>query len=88
MRYKNALVGTLKYESTDHEVEIMQIQIHPDHQNKGYGRGIVQQVLNGAESKIVSLTVLKNNPALQLYLRLGFKIGGEDMYEYRMQIKH
>ncbi|MFS1438550.1 GNAT family N-acetyltransferase [Shewanella sp. 10N.286.48.A6] len=88
MHYKNVLVGTLKYASTNHEVEIMQIQIHPDHQNKGYGRSIIQQVLNDAESKSVSLTVLKDNPALQLYLRLGFKIVGEDMYEYHMQIKH
>ncbi|MCS6120036.1 GNAT family N-acetyltransferase [Shewanella baltica] len=88
VHYKNTLVGTLKYESTELEVEIMQVQIYPDHQNKGYGRGVIQQVLNSAQSKIVSLTVLKDNPALKLYLRLGFKIVGEDMYEYHMQIKH
>ncbi|MBU1438527.1 MAG: GNAT family N-acetyltransferase [Gammaproteobacteria bacterium] len=88
VHYKNTLVGTLKYKSTELEVEIMQVQIHPDHQNKGYGRGIIQQILNSAQSKTVSLTVLKDNPALQLYLRLGFKIVGEDMYEYHMQIKH
>jgi len=85
--YKGALVGVLKYESTELEVEIMQIQIHPDHQNKGYGRGIIQQILNDAQSKLVSLTVLKDNPALQLYLRLGFNIVGEDMYEFHMKIK-
>lgn len=88
VRYKNSVVGTLKYESTELEVEIMQIQIHPDHQNKGYGRGIVEQILNGAQSKNVSLTVLKDNPAFQLYSRLGFKIVGEDMYEYHMQFQH
>ncbi|GEA07808.1 hypothetical protein KUL42_25690 [Alteromonas sp. KUL42] len=87
VHFNNTLIGTLKYQSTELEVEIMQVQIHPDHQNKGYGRTIIQQVISSAQSKVVSLTVLKENPALQLYLRLGFKIVGEDMYEYHMQFK-
>jgi len=84
--HNNVVVGTLKYQSTDTEVEIMQIQIHPTHQNKGYGQGVIQQVLDAEPSKTVTLTVLKDNPALQLYLRLGFVVIGDDEYEYHMQM--
>ncbi|MGI2126291.1 GNAT family N-acetyltransferase [Shewanella oncorhynchi] len=87
VRYKECIIGTLKYRQTDNSVEIMQIQIHPVHQQQGFGKAIIQQVLDGAKAKTVLLTVLKNNQALALYLRLGFNIVGEDMYEYHMQIK-
>ncbi len=79
------VIGTLKYQSGESDVKIMQLQIHPDYQNKGYGRGVIQQVLNEAKPKTVSLTVLKGNPAMGLYLRLGFCVIGEDDYEYHMR---
>lgn len=88
VRKNRALIGALKYEFSEFEVEIMQVQIHPEHQNKGYGQGVIEQIFNDHPSKNISLTVLKDNPALKLYLRLGFKIVGEDAYEYHMQIKH
>jgi ribosomal protein S18 acetylase RimI-like enzyme len=88
VRKNGILIGTLKYEYSEFGVEIMQIQIHPDHQKKGYGQGIIQQILNEAQSKTVSLIVLKDNPALQLYSRFGFIVIGEDEYEYHMQTEH
>ncbi|MBH0022124.1 GNAT family N-acetyltransferase [Pseudoalteromonas sp. SWXJ133] len=65
----------------------MQLQIHPLHQNKGYGKAVIEQVITSAQSKPIKLTVLKNNPALELYKRLGFTIAGEDNYEYHMQTR-
>lgn len=86
--YNGSTIGTIKFDVTTAGVEIMQIQIEPKYQNQGFGRRIIQQVMDEASPKIVSLTVLKDNPALKLYLSLGFKIVGEDRYEYHMQIGH
>ncbi|AQS36908.1 acetyltransferase (GNAT) family protein [Shewanella psychrophila] len=78
-------IGTLKYREDDGKVEIMQIQIHPSLQGQGLGKKVVQQVLTKADNRAVELTVLKGNPALKLYQRLGFIITGEDEFEYHMQ---
>ncbi|QDO84818.1 GNAT family N-acetyltransferase [Shewanella psychropiezotolerans] len=83
--FKGKIIGTLKYQEDDCRVEIMQIQIHPDFQGQGLGKKVMQQVLVKARNKTVELTVLKDNPALKLYQRLGFTITGEDEYEYHMQ---
>lgn len=80
-------MGTLKYQTHAQYTEIMQLQIHPLHQNKGYGRAVIEQVITSAQSKPIKLTVLKNNPALKLYKRLGFTILDEDNYAYRMQTR-
>jgi ribosomal protein S18 acetylase RimI-like enzyme len=88
IRYENELIGTLKYREYEDKVEIMQIQIHPLFQGKGLGRKVIEQVIADSNSKFIELTVLKENPALNLYERLGFYITGEDQYEYFMQTKH
>jgi len=80
-------IGTLKYQTHAQYIEIMQLQIHPLHQNKGYGRAVIEQVITSAQSKPIKLTVLKNNPALGLYKRLGFTITDENNYEYYMQTR-
>ena len=78
-------IGMLKYQELDDKFEIMQIQISPEFQGQGFGRKIVQQVLELSKAKNVELTVLKENPALMLYKRLGFEIIGEDQYEFHMR---
>jgi len=88
IKYVNESIGTLKYRANDEKVEIMQIQIHPVFQGKGFGRRILEQVIENSKPKLVELTVLKENPALKLYERLGFYITGEDQFEYFMQTKH
>ncbi|MBH0087976.1 N-acetyltransferase [Pseudoalteromonas sp. NSLLW218] len=80
-------IGTLKYQTHAQYIEIMQLQIHLLHQNKGYGRAVIEQVITSAQSKPIKLTVLKNNPALGLYKRLGFTITDENNYEYYMQTR-
>jgi ribosomal protein S18 acetylase RimI-like enzyme len=86
--YSNELIGALKYCEHIDRVEIMQIQIQPSFQGKGFGRKIIEQIMADAKNKFVELSVLKENPALNLYKRLGFYITGEDQYEYFMQTKH
>jgi len=83
----NEKIGTLKCKVCEDKLEIMQIQIDPDFQGQGLGRQVMEQVLKESTSKLVELSVLKENPAINLYKRLGFTITGEDEYEYFMQIK-
>ena len=85
--HEGQVVGTVKFEDTGPEVEIIQIQIHPDYQNRGFGRRVVEQVLDRFRSKTITLKVLKENPALNLYVRLGFVIVGEDEFEHHMQFR-
>jgi len=83
--YQNNKIGTLKYREHDNTLEVMQLQISPEYQGKGLGGKILRQVLHHAGDKVVELTVLKENPALKLYKRLGFTVTGEDEYEFHMQ---
>lgn len=79
------LIGFVKVLSTSAQLEIIQVQVEPRHQNKGYGTGIIQKVLAIGQGKKVKLSVLKANPAKELYIRLGFEVIREDEYEFYMQ---
>ena len=46
---------------------------------------MVTQLIQNKQGKNIELTVLKDNPAKNLYERLGFIITGEDEHEYFMQ---
>ncbi|ATC95108.1 GNAT family N-acetyltransferase [Pseudoalteromonas tunicata] len=80
-------IGTIKFRFNDKVFEIMQLQIHPDFQGRGFGSSILQQVILAAGHKAVNLTVLKCNPAYQLYLRSGFNVIGEDEHEYHLSFQ-
>ncbi len=66
--------------------EIVQIQIEPKFQRKGIGQQIIEAVIKDSldKNKEIYLSVLKENPAKELYLRLGFKITGEDDSSFMM----
>jgi ribosomal protein S18 acetylase RimI-like enzyme len=83
--HSSELIGTVKYHGKTNQVQLTQIQISPRHQGKGYGSGIVRQIVNSESPKTVKLSVLKGSPAVNFYKNLGFKIVGEDTYEYHMQ---
>jgi len=84
---KNQKIGLLKLIETDTEIEILQIQIMPDYQNKGIGKDIIQSIIeNSSIKKIpVKLSVLKTNKAQNLYKTLGFAIYDEDKNSYFMK---
>ena len=88
IHYESERIGTVKYQERDDKVEIMQIQIDPCLQGRGLGKKVMEHLLSSAKSKIVELTVLKGNPSIKLFKRLGFNITGEDEYEYHMQYTH
>ncbi len=86
--YDKSIVGTLQFREFEDKLEIMQLQIHPDNQGKGLGSLVLKQVLETSKPKYLELTVLKENRALNLYKRLGFKIFDEDQFEYFMRTEH
>ncbi|PJJ08497.1 acetyltransferase (GNAT) family protein [Flavobacterium sp. 1] len=80
-------IGLLKLVETNTEIEILQIQIAPNHQNKGIGKGIIQSIIQEATTKKIpiKLSVLKVNKAQTLYQNLGFAIYDENKYSYFMK---
>jgi ribosomal protein S18 acetylase RimI-like enzyme len=64
--------------------------VHPDHQNKGIGSGIIKSLLvEAAQQRIpVSLKVLKvNRSAQRLYERFGFSVEEEAEDYYLMRAR-
>ena len=80
-------IGLLKLKKNDELWEIIQIQILPEYQNMGLGSSILKQIISESEQQKadVKLSVLKSNPALNLYKRNGFKIINEEDISYTMR---
>lgn len=81
-------VGMVKYKGDERKIELMQLQISPDHQGQGIGRLILKHLFEMAKvgSQNLFLTVLKDNPAIRLYQRFGFNTVGEDEFELHMEM--
>lgn len=81
-------IGLLKIKENGRESEIIQIQIEPEYQGKGWGTKIIQTLIAQAqkEKKQIYLSVLKNNKAKYLYKRLGFSVTEETKDSFIMKI--
>lgn len=82
----NKAIGLLKSKEDDKKIEIIQIQIDPKHQGLGLGQKILNTIIKKAEANNLKtiLSVLKLNPAKNLYVKMGFEIIEEDKYSYKM----
>ena len=80
-------IGLLKVNENKIGFEIIQIQIDPEHQGKGFGKKIIQSVIDKAASQNlpVQLSVLKNNKAKKLNKSLGFQIINENADSFIMK---
>ncbi|MCO4798097.1 MAG: GNAT family N-acetyltransferase [Colwelliaceae bacterium] len=83
----NEKIGLIKLGSLDGRFHIRQFQIMPSFHNYGIGSKVLSLLIKKAEKKSLSITlnVLIDNPALNLYLRNGFAIEGETKLEYQMR---
>ncbi|PCI63627.1 MAG: GNAT family N-acetyltransferase [Gammaproteobacteria bacterium] len=83
-------IGLLKLAMFDDHLHIRQFQILPKVQGKGVGSKVLEDVINRALKRNLSITlnVLLANPALELYLRSGFIITGQNELEYQMVLNH
>jgi ribosomal protein S18 acetylase RimI-like enzyme len=70
----------------EHEAEtvLVSIRLLPRFQNKGIGTKIIREILDSSKNP-VRLQVLKVNPALNLYKRLGFKVFAENETHFSMR---
>ena len=65
---------------------ILQVQLMPEHQRRGIGGALIRGLQAEAREAgmPLKLMVLKANPALRLYERLGFVVVGDDDHGYEM----
>ncbi|AJR05700.1 N-acetyltransferase [Photobacterium gaetbulicola] len=83
-------VGLFKaaYNSELNHWSLVQIQIAPEYQGMNIGSRLIRQLIEQAKGAgaTVGLSVIKTNPAQDLYSRLGFKVvsssGSELMMEW------
>ena len=68
-------IGRLYIESWPSQVRIIDIAFLPAYRGKGFGEALLRDLMEeaAAAGKAVSIHVEKNNPAMRLYRRLGFR---------------
>jgi len=79
----SAAVGWIQQRSEGEAVILGSIYVAPTMQRKGIGTRIIQTILDSAKRRhqVVTLAVMKINPAFDLYRRLGFRITHEDEHK-------
>jgi len=75
VQYEGQDVGRLYLDLREDEVRIVDIALLPEYRGKGLGTQLLNSIIQDAGQKQLSVRihVEKNNSALNLYLRLGFK---------------
>jgi ribosomal protein S18 acetylase RimI-like enzyme len=84
-------IGYLEIEEKNHSFEIINILIHRDFQNQGFGKIILSQIIDQSKQKAkgIELQVLKNNPkAKRFYENSGFQVYFETEFEFKMKFSH
>jgi ribosomal protein S18 acetylase RimI-like enzyme len=68
-------IGRLYVERWPSQVRIIDIALLPAHRGNGFGTALLRDLMDeaAAAGKAVSIHVEKNNPAMRLYRRLGFR---------------
>ncbi|HEX7341223.1 MAG TPA: GNAT family N-acetyltransferase [Rhodanobacteraceae bacterium] len=77
-------IGGLRVDLTGSPVRLLNIQVLPAFQRRGYGSRVIRHVLVQAGTRQVWLQVLKVNPARELYERLGFTVTGSTTTHWHM----
>lgn len=80
-------VGRLYVDRGDTYLHIIEFSLVPEWRGRGLGTDILRSLLNEAHGgKVpVRLSVLKDSPALPLYLRHGFRIVGDKSSHHAME---
>lgn len=70
-------------------IRLVDIALLPEYRNHGIGGRLIRDLLEEAASKTipVQLSVMKGNPAIHLYDRLGFRITAEEGLYLQMEWK-
>jgi GNAT superfamily N-acetyltransferase len=84
-----APAGRLYVHRREAEIRLMDISLLPEYRNSGIGSSLLRELMSESEAagKPLTIHVEKYNPAMRLYLRLGFKPiedrGPYDLLEWR-----
>jgi len=87
IRSNNLEVGFIIAPIRDSARWLHTICVLPEHQNRGIGTEVIRSIVAEAETQKMPLylSVLKVNPARQLYERLGFRVIEETKHHFRMK---
>jgi ribosomal protein S18 acetylase RimI-like enzyme len=79
--------GWIQQRADSGEIFLGSIYVVPSMQGKGIGTHVLRSLLASAKhrSKVLTLAVMKINPAIRLYERLGFRITHADEYKFYMR---
>ncbi|MBO0764047.1 MAG: GNAT family N-acetyltransferase [Hyphomicrobiaceae bacterium] len=82
-------IGWMQIAEREAELFLKQFFVHPTHQRRGIGTRLLRELIERARrsQKVVTLGVVKGNPARSLYARQGFHVTGEDAYKVYMAIE-
>jgi len=85
--YQNIAIGLLKLGLFNDKIHLRQFQLLPSHQGLGIGSRVIGLVKRKAQEQRLDITlnVLLNNPARQLYLRHDFVIIDSNILEFQMR---
>lgn len=85
--YQGNAIGLLKLGQFPDKIHLRQFQLLPQYHGLGIGSRVLALVKRKAQEKqlAITLNVLLDNPAKQLYLRHGFVIFAENELEYAMR---
>jgi ribosomal protein S18 acetylase RimI-like enzyme len=80
-------VGWIQQRLDGDAIFLGSLYVLPTMQRKGIGTHVLRTILESAraQSRTLTLAVMKVNPALALYKRLGFQITHEDEYKFYME---
>ena len=80
-------VGWMQTRTDEHELFLGSIYVKPDMQRLGIGTNVLRRLIAQCRhfSKSLTLAVMKINPAIHLYERLGFQVTHEDQYKFYMR---
>ncbi len=81
-------VGWRQIALKDDSLFLVQLFIRSEFQGKGIGTQVMHRIIDEGRAieKAITLGVVKTNPALRLYTRLGFLITHEDERKYYMRL--
>jgi GNAT superfamily N-acetyltransferase len=80
-------IGRLYLDRGPEDLIVVDIALLPEERGKGLGRLMMQEVLDeaAATEKYVNIYVERYNPAMHLYVRLGFEPIGESGVYFKMR---
>ena len=88
LQKQNEIIGFLKVVLESSSLYLGEIQIKPSHQNKGIGTTVLKSLILSSKfnCRRIWLQVLKGNPTIKLYERLGFIVFAETATHYKMEL--